>query len=733
VTGSSPQDACTADGWQPRLYECTVIIVTDGLPPRRIKARGALSNPAGRFDRTAREAVDDGWYQDELPDSIATTVDPDRARSIVTRNDSPDVPFDQSINPYRGCEHGCVYCLSGDTAILMADGSTKALGDVRVGDEIYGTAKRGHYRRYTKTRVLAHWRARKTAHLVGTADGTALVASADHRFLTERGWKFVANGSIERPRLTLNNTLMGFGVIDAVADRGDSAEYRRGYLCGLIRGGDHIAVYRFAPMGRAHEDQYRFRLAMTDFEAVERAARYLRGFGVGTDRFVFQEELANRRRTEAIRTSACVSIEAIRRLLEWPDRYDCDWARGYAAGIFDAEGCFEGGIVKIVNTDPRIIDVARACLSARGFDSVVAERQANGERARPLLVLRIRGGLKESLRFFRWANPAISRKRSVAAQAVQSTTRLEVTTLEPLQFTQELFDITTGTGDFIANGVVSHNCYARPSHAHLGLSPGLDFETRLFYKAEAARLLEAELARPGYVCRPIMLGANTDPYQPVERRLRVTRGILGVLERTRHPVGVVTKGALIVRDLDLLGSLARTGLAGVMVSLTTLDAETKRTLEPRAASPAARLKVIRELASHGVPVGVLVAPLIPAVTDHELERILEAAREAGAESAGYVLLRLPYEVKTLFREWLVAHHPERARHVMSLLQSMRGGRDNDPRFGKRMRGEGQLAELFRKRFLVAARRVGLATGGRAPLDTTQFRPPRPAAPQIDLF
>jgi DNA repair photolyase len=275
-------------------------------------------------------------------------------------------------------------------------------------------------------------------------------------------------------------------------------------------------------------------------------------------------------------------------------------------------------------------------------------------------------------------------------------------------------------------------CYARPSHAYLGLSPGLDFETRLFYKADAGKVLEAELARPGYVCKPIMLGANTDPYQPVERRMLITRSILEVLVRCRHPVSIVTKSALVVRDLDLLTDLARDALVTVMVSITTLDAETKRTLEPRTASPQARLRTVRQLAEAGIPVGVMVAPVIPALTDHELESILEAAAEAGARRAAYVLLRLPYEVKDLFRDWLAEHYPGRAGHVMSLIHELRGGRDNDPRFGSRMRGTGPFAELLKSRFKVASRRLGFDSGGRFTLDCTLFRPPGPAGAQLHL-
>jgi DNA repair photolyase len=275
-------------------------------------------------------------------------------------------------------------------------------------------------------------------------------------------------------------------------------------------------------------------------------------------------------------------------------------------------------------------------------------------------------------------------------------------------------------------------CFARPSHAYLGLSPGLDFETRLFYKADAAKILESELSRPGYVCKPIMLGANTDPYQPVERRMKVTRSVLEVLERTRHPVAVISKHALVLRDLDLLTSLARDNLASVTLSVTTLDDELKRRLEPQTASPAARVRTIAALNAAGVPAGVMVAPVIPALTDHEMERILEACAEAGARWAGYVLLRLPYEVKDLFKEWLAEHYPQRAAHVMSLIREMRAGRENDAQFGSRMRGTGPYALLLRSRFKVACRRLGLNSTSRGALDTTRFRPPGPAGAQLQL-
>ncbi len=265
-------------------------------------------------------------------------------------------------------------------------------------------------------------------------------------------------------------------------------------------------------------------------------------------------------------------------------------------------------------------------------------------------------------------------------------------------------------------------CYARPSHAYLGLSPGLDFETRLFAKEGAAGLLRAEIARPGYACEPINIGSNTDGYQPLERERRITRSLIELFHETSHPVGIVTKNALVERDLDLLAPMAAKGLVAVSISVTTLDNGLACRMEPRASAPRRRLEAVCRLAEAGVPVGVNVAPVIPFLTDHEVESIVEAAAEAGARWASWTLLRLPWEVKDLFREWLEAHVPLKAAHVMSRVHEMRGGRDNDPRFGTRMTGEGLLADLLRRRVERARRRHGLAKGPPA-LDATRFVPP----------
>lgn len=280
-------------------------------------------------------------------------------------------------------------------------------------------------------------------------------------------------------------------------------------------------------------------------------------------------------------------------------------------------------------------------------------------------------------------------------------------------------------------------CYARPSHAYLGLSPGLDFETRLLFKPEVAALLEKELRKPGYEPKPIALGSNTDPYQPVERTLRLTRAVLEVLDRYNHPVTIVTKSAGVLRDLDILSAMARRNLVRVCLSVTTLDARLARIMEPRAAAPERRLAAIRELTAAGVPAAVLAAPMIPGVNDSELETILERAAAAGATGAGYVLLRLPLEIKQLFEDWLARHMPDRAARVLALIRQTRGGALYDSRFGVRQKGTGAYADLLAQRFAVAMRRLGLEQRGAGvgALDCTQFRVPgaAPQAAQLALF
>jgi DNA repair photolyase len=738
-----------------------------GRPRQPLKGRGATLNPQGRFERTVHEPFDDGWgkgarFGDALngiasaperpakdggaglsDEDIGLAMDDERnpqtqlfidhARSIITRNDSPDIPFTQSVNPYRGCEHGCVYCLSGDTPILMADGGLRPIAELKADDRVYGTRREGWYRRYAPSRVLAHWSVIKPAYRIVLEDGTELIAGGDHRFLTERGWKYVtgaAHVGAQRPHLTPNNKLMGTGAFASPLP--EDPPYRLGYLCGMIRGDGLLAGYRYERAGRSHGNQHQFRPALCDDEALARTADYLRSCGVETYSFEFARAGDRRRSVRAIRNSSRGVVEEIRKLIAWPHDPSRSWQAGFLAGIFDAEGSYSGGILRVSNTDRVVVDWIARCLGDLGFRHVIEDIPRTATRS--IRVVRLLGGLAAHLRFFHLVNPAISRKRSIEGQAVKSAAKLRVVSVTPVGRTMRLYDITTETEDFIANGVVSHNCYARPAHAYLDLSPGLDFETKLFYKPDAAALLERELRKPGYKPEWISLGANTDPWQPVERKLGITRGILEVLARFRHPVGIVTKGAVLIeRDLDLLGDMARDGLVFVAISVTTLDAELKRTLEPRASSPATRLRVIRRLADAGIPTMALFSPVIPFVNDAEMERVLEAVRDAGARRANYVMLRLPHEVKVLFRDWLDTHMPLKAAHVMSLVQQLRGGRDYDAGYGQRMRGQGVYADLIAQRFRKACQRLGLNREGRFELSTAHFRVPPATGDQLALL
>jgi DNA repair photolyase len=693
-----------------------------------IRGRGAAGNPPNRFELIHYERDPEAPCGDG--GSPATQLFRDNSRSIIASNDSPDVGFEKSVNPYRGCEHGCVYCLSGETPILMADGRVRRLEDIRVADAIYGTERRGWYRRYVKTRVLAHWSVTKPAYRVQLGDGTVLIAGPDHRFLTQRGWKYVTGteqGRDCRPHLTICNKLMGTGAFAAGPQMDE--DYRRGYLCGLIRGDALLGDYQYArrPRGGGSK-QHQFRLALINEEALERGYGYLEELGVPTRRFLFQAATAGRKEIRAIRTHAGASVARIRALIDWPSARTGSWSKGFLAGIFDAEGSYSEGVLRISNTESAIIGSITRCLKWFGF-SYMVERPA-GVRKRPIEVVRVCGGLREHLRFFHTFAPAISRKWNIEGQAVKNSADLRVVGIEPFNASLQLFDITTGTGDFIANGIVSHNCYARPTHEYLGFSAGLDFETKIMVKEDAPQLLRAELASPRWRPQAVSLCGVTDAYQPVERRLQLTRRCLEVFAEFRNPVGVVTKNHLVTRDRDLLGELARFQAAAVFLSITTLDGELARVLEPRATQPAGRLDALRELTGAGIPTGVFVAPVIPGLNDHEIPAILQAAADAGAGFAGYVLLRLPHAVAPLFEQWLQMHFPDRKDKVLGRLRQLRGGRLNDARFGSRMRGEGPLAEAVRSLFHLARRRAGMRRGGPA-LSTAAFR--RPGGNQLLLF
>lgn len=690
------------------------------------RGRSTGTNTPNRFARLHVEP--DAEALADAPRQAETVILHDTSKSALSKNSSPDIPFKQGLNPYRGCEHGCSYCLAGDTQILMADGSLRLLEEVRAGDRIIGTVRDGWYRRYHETEVRDHWRSLREAYRLTLADGTTIVTSADHRFLTERGWKFVTGaqqGAHRRPHLTPRNKLMGYGTTPSPLL--ESEPYRRGYLTGMIRGDGHLGHYAYERAGRAHGNQHRFHLVLADREALDRMAGYLDAAGIPTQPFVFAMKRGARAALHGIRTSAAASVRAVEALIAWPEQPCVEWARGFLAGAFDAEGS-HGSVIRVSNSDEEFLCALNDAFRAHGF--AVTENAPRRPANAVVRTIRVLGGAVERMRFFHLTAPAITRKRTIEGLAVKSSAALQVVAIEPLGLTVPMFDLTTGTGDFVANGVIAHNCYARPTHEYLDLSAGLDFETKIVVKPELPRLLSETLQKPSYVPEPILLSGVTDPYQPLERRMRLTRGCLEVLARHRHPVGIITKNALVTRDVDLLAELAERDLVAVRLSITSLRDEVTGAMEPRTSRASGRLKAVEKLAEAGVPVGVMVAPIIPGLTDDEMPAILRAAADAGATHASYTVVRLPGAVEPLFSEWIERAFPERAAKVLGRIRELRGGALDDRRFGKRMHGEGLWADTLRQLFRLECRRLGL-NRARTALSTAHFR--RLPHGQGDLF
>jgi len=588
----------------------------------------------------------------DAPEALDTRFYEVRAKSVLNRvPERSRMPFPWTINPYRGCSHACTYCSSGDTPVLMGDGRTRPLADVREGDCVYGTVRRGRYRRYWVTQVHAHWSTIKPAYRVTLEDGTELVASGDHRFLTDRGWKHVSDTGRcpRRAHLTLNNRLIGTGQSAEQPD--DWPDYRRGYLCGLIRGDGHLksSIYE-RPDGR-RERLHRFRLALTDLDALRRAKQYLEEErGIVTREFAFPTR--GRRSMRAIRTGARDNVAAIEDLMRWPRSPRPEWTKGFLAGIFDAEGSFSGSL-RIPNTDPEIIDWIASSLRQLNFAFVVE----NYHRPNGLRCVRLVGGLQQVLRFFHTTDPAIERKRSIDGIALKCPARLKVESIEPLGRGHRLYDITTGTGDFIANGVVSHNCFARPTHTYLDLDAGRDFEREIVVKVNAPEVLRKELRRASWKREHVAMGTNTDPYQWVEGKYRLMPGIWEALAESGTPASVLTKSPLLLRDIDLMKEVPD---IRANLSVPTLEEKAWRSTEPHTPAPRKRLEAVAELNRAGIPCGILIAPLMPGINDspEQVARIIELAEEAGAVDIGGVALHLRGEVKEIFFDWLRRHRPE---------------------------------------------------------------------------
>jgi DNA repair photolyase len=650
----------------------------------------------------APEALDTRFY--EVHAKSALNRVPERSR----------VPFPWTINPYRGCSHACVFCAGGETAVLMADGRTRELRHVRPGMRIYGTAMIGRYRRYVVTRVVDHWMVRKPAHRVTLENGTELITSGDHRLLSNRGWKYVTGaewGPLQRPHLTVNNKLVGTGAF-AESPR-ETVDYKRGYLCGVIRGDGHLAtrVYERPNGGRWQKDQ--FRLALTDFEALARAQVYLYELSVEPTGFRFAAATERHREMHAIRATSRASIDAIREIIAWPGRAPLDWYKGFLAGIFDAEGTFGDGVIRICNTDPTIIDWTTFACRRLGIPFVV-ERLGEGKWN-----VRIRGGLEQQLRFHHLTDPAITRKRSIAGRAVKSQSRLKVVAIEPLGMELPLYDITTGTGDFVADGVVHHNCFARPTHEYLDFNAGRDFEKEIVVKVNVPEVLRAELARPSWKREHVALGTNTDPYQWVEGRYKLMRGIWEAMRDFANPCSILTKSPLLLRDTDLLLQIAERTQVSASLSVPTLDEKAWRATEPHTPHPRARLEAVGELNRAGIPTGILIAPLMPGINDGpgQVEKIVELAEAAGATSIGGQALFLAGSTRDVFFDWLRAKRPDLVERYERLY---RKGAYLSPQ----ARGELE-ARLPRRR----RARAGVERFDR-PRQPPALAPPEPAEPAV---
>ena len=656
----------------------------------------------------------------DAPEALDTRFYEVRSKSALNKvPNASRMPFRWTINPYRGCAHACVFCLWGTTPILMGDGTTKPIADLRPGDHVYGTVRRGCYRRYWVTEVLDHWSTIKPAYRVTLEDGTALVASGDHRFLTSRGWKHVTNNPAgrERAHLTLNDKLIGTGAF--AQSPPDWPDYRRGYLCGMIRGDGYLACRSREGRDGRLPDRNAFRLALTDLEALQRAKSYLEEeLGIATREFAFATPGV--RSMRAISTGTHANVSAIADLIQWPRSARPEWCKGFLAGIFDAEG-HHGQVIRIANSDPQIIDWICWSLRRLGFRFVVEDPRPNGCRD-----VRLLGGLREKLRFFHTVDPAISRKRQIETVALKNPARLRVAEIEPLGRGHRLYDVTTGTGDFIANGVVSHNCFARPTHTYLDFDADRDFEKEIVVKVNVPEVARAELMRPSWKREHVALGTNTDPYQWVEGRYRLMPGIWEAMRDSGTPASVLTKSPLLLRDIELMKEMHASGGFAANLSIPTLDEKAWRASEPHTPHPRKRIEAVAELNRAGIPTGVLIAPLMPGINDtpEQVERILDLCGEAGATNIGGIPLHLRGEVRGIFMDWLRSYRPDLLPRYEELYA--RGAYVSK---AERDRISGLLRRRPGRRGVPGLRSPG---PGKDPITLPEPRPPREPA-QTKLF
>ena len=660
-----------------------------------------------------------------------------QARSVVNRvPEASRMPFRWTINPYRGCQHACVYCLEGETPILMADGRTRPLAEVRVGDGIYGTVRRGGDRAYVRTTVLAHWSTVKPAYRVVLADGTQLVCSGDHRFLTERGWRYVTGarfgGLRRRPHLSAGHALMGTGGFAEPPKQ--TAGYRRGYLCGLIRADGSIAHYSYPRCNPAADRSYLFRLAQarTASRAIRaRTADYLARAGIGCADFTFTEEPGcmeagtvlpgTRRRVTAIRTAGPDQARTLEWLLSWPDHPGPDWRRGFLAGCFDARGGYHDGVLRICPADPEAAGWLVSSLRSLGLAAVREPARLLGAPAG----IRLSAGPGDLVKFCRAVDPAGAPPGAIEGRPVGTHDGLRVVAAEPLGLDVPMYDITTGTGDFIANGVVSHNCFARNSHTYLDLDSGADFNTRVVVKVNAPELVRKKMASPSWAGEHIAMGTNVDCYQRAEGRYQLMPGIIGALRDAANPFSILTKGTLILRDIELLAEAAEVTEVGLNVSAGFVDKDLWRSIEPGTPAPGRRLEACATLNERGLRCGVLMGPVVPFLSDSpaQLDEAVRLIAAAGARHVMPIVLHLRPGTREWFFSWLRAQHPGLVEAYLELY-----GRGAYAPKAYQNRIAGQVRELAEK-YGIGRPRPGFGHGTRPRRSDTPAPPAAMLSPE----
>jgi DNA repair photolyase len=726
-----------------------------------------------------------------------------QAKSIINRVPGASrVPFEWTVNPYRGCSHACSYCLSGDTPILMADGTQRPLAQLRPGDTVYGTAGTGPHRRYVPTTVLDHWTTRKPGWRVTLADGTTLVASGDHRFLTDHGWRHVSPGG-DRPHLRTGDRLHGIGHLADPPK--DTSDYRSGFLYGLVRGDAALTRRRPLPLpaaaparneaARAFPPRPRTPVPagrpwacppapgpaatrpgaqLPDASAgptwpglrqssagtgIPGAARREPGgpgasrpsahlpsasagptwpgptdvgsgparlsapgsggrsgtWEAGGDVGLGPERRASVRGAAWERADEYLRDVSLPRALQWPAAPSDGWLRGFVAGLFGAAGEVDGLVARLTGQSRELLVTAVAALTRLGVPARLAAATAAVDG---MHTVEIGGTLRDTLRLFHLTGITGPAAPTAAGLPVSADDGLRVTAVEPLGLDLPLYDITTGTGDFIADGVVSHNCFARNTHTYLDLDAGHDFDSKVVVKVNAADLVRRELAAPRWSGAPIAMGTNVDCYQRAEGKYRLMPGIIAALRDFANPFSILTKGTLILRDLPLLRQAAQVTAVGISMSVGFVDEAHWRAVEPGTPSPRRRLDAVRALTDAGFTVGVLMAPILPGLTDtaESIDETVAAIAAAGAASVSGLPLHLRPGAREWYAAWLARTHP----HLVPRYRELYGTGSYLP--------QGYQREVT-ARVRLAARRYGLH---RADLVENRASPGTPAPPAEQL-